>query len=86
MLKIETNIAHVKFEMQGKCKTLNLEMIATVHAYFNALRDTKPEAAAEFHQALRRILDDPEMWAIGPKTLETVIEVDRPEDLWEADE
>ena len=84
MVEIRSDNAKVMLEAHGPVKTQMEDVITGLHAWYNAVtRDQEDEFREMVKEFILAVLNDETFWTIPPDKMDGVIEVDRPEDLFE---
>lgn len=84
MIRLDINGPHVQIESDGTNWTrMMVEMAAGIHSFWAMVNETDPALGVEFRELLRDMAADDEVWDPHMADVETVIEVDNPEELME---
>ena len=84
MIKMEMNLPRVTIEADSTdFQKLAAEMIAGIHSFWAMLNDRDPEMADDFRELMRQTAEDDEIWDPHFASVDTIVEVDSPEELME---
>lgn len=83
VLKIEVNKGTCLIEPDGNTRELGAEIATAIHGLYVMFKDKNEIEAELYRLSLTRLLNMRHFWDIKPKSNETLVEVDKPEDFWE---